>query len=84
MSSNATSGRTAPHGQTNQQNQFDDLSDQLTDVKIGIKKDAAMEDLTNALESKWEPNGTYGLSSSDPADVNMKDTPEGEGDTRKS
>jgi len=40
-----------------------DLSERLTDVKIDISKNSAMESLTKDLASKWEP---YGAHSSQP------------------
>jgi hypothetical protein len=50
---------TAQQGQKVKHISVEDLSDQLTDIKVGIAKNAAMERLTNDLASKWEPHGTH-------------------------
>jgi hypothetical protein len=51
-----TATKTPSNEQTSKQ-QLDELGNRLADVKVGNRKDAAMEGLTNALASKWEPNG---------------------------
>jgi hypothetical protein len=53
--------------------QLDELGNRLADVKVGLRKDVAMEGLTNALASKWEPNGIR-KSSSGGSDVDSKMT----------
>ena len=62
---NPATSSTAQRGQKANDASVRDLSERLTDVKIGISKNAAMEDLTKDLASKWEP---YGAHSSQPKD----------------
>jgi hypothetical protein len=79
-SSENTPPHTAPKASSSDQTskqQLDKLGNRLADVKVGLRKDAAMEGLTNALASKWEPNGIR-KSSSGSADVDTKMT-DGEG-----
>ena len=60
---NPVTSSTAEKGQKANDSSVGDLNERLTDVKIGISKNAAMEDLTKDLASKWEP---YGAHSSQP------------------
>jgi len=60
--SQATSS-TVQKGQKANDSSVGDLSERLTDVKIGISKNDAMEGLTRDMASKWEP---YGAHSSQP------------------
>ncbi|KAI4958096.1 hypothetical protein J4E86_003692 [Alternaria arbusti] len=53
---NPASSPTAQKGQKANDASVGDLSERLTDVKIGISKNVAMEDLTKDLASKWEPD----------------------------
>lgn len=54
---------TALEGQKANDSSVGDLSERLTDVKIGVSENTAMENLTKDLASKWEP---YGAHSSQP------------------
>jgi len=60
---NQATSSIAQKGQKANDSSVEDLSEQLTDVKIGISKNTAMESLTKDLASKWEP---YGAHSSQP------------------
>jgi hypothetical protein len=67
-----TTPKTTPSDQTSKQ-QLDELGNRLADVEVGLRKDAVMERLINALASKWEPNGIRKLSSGT-ANVDTKTT----------
>ena len=60
---NPATSSTAQKGHKANDSSVGDLSERLTDVKIGISKNVSMEDLTKDLASKWEP---YGAHSSQP------------------
>jgi len=60
---NTATSSTAQRGQKANDSSVGELSERFTDVKIGISKNAAMEDLTKDLASKWKP---YGAHSSQP------------------
>lgn len=56
---NPATSSTAQKGQKANDSSVGDLSERLTDVKIGISKNATMEGLTKDLASKWEPYSAY-------------------------
>jgi hypothetical protein len=70
--SNQTISSTDLNGRETYQVNFEDVSDRLTGMKIGIKKNAVVDDLANALASEWESNRTHGPHSK--IDTDMRGT----------
>ncbi|KAA8619991.1 hypothetical protein PtrSN002B_011685 [Pyrenophora tritici-repentis] len=47
----------------------DELGYQLTDLRIGNKRDKPMEDLANKLASKWKPKKSHNSQQRDRSDT---------------